>query len=114
MTLFPPRLQIAVQSKMADMKQAYMEVIRSDLWSGEEIEYSKFLWAWFCVNSRSVFYRSAGSEFVREDGNHLALAPYLDLLNHSVGAKVNRISGKQNIRLTESRVNGISGKQNLR
>lgn len=88
MTLFPPRLQIAVQSKMADMKQAYMEVIRSDLWSGEEIEYSEFLWAWFCVNSRSVFYRSAGSEFVREDGNHLALAPYLDLLNHSVGAKV--------------------------
>lgn len=86
MTLFPPRLQIAVQSRMADMRQAYMEV--RNFWSGEEIEYSEFLWAWFCVNSRSVFYRSAGSEFVREDGNHLALAPYLDLLNHSVGAKV--------------------------
>lgn len=67
-----------------------------NFWSGEEIEYSQFLWAWFCVNSRSVFYWSAGSEFVREDGNHLALAPYLDLLNHSVGAQVNKISGKQN------------------
>lgn len=80
-----------------------------NFWSGEEIEYSQFLWAWFCVNSRSVFYRSAGSEFVREDGNHLALAPYLDLLNHSVGAQVNRIPGKCNCQKKR-----ISGKQNLR
>lgn len=86
MTLLPPRLQIAVQSRMAIMKQAYLEV--RNFLSGERIEYREFLWAWFCVNSRSVFYQSAGSEFVREDGNHLALAPYLDLLNHSVGAQV--------------------------
>ena len=86
-----------------------------NFWSGEEIEYSQFLWAWFCVNSRSVFYRSAGSEFVREDGNHLALAPYLDLLNHSVGAQVsksqvNRIPGKCNCqKKKESQVNRILG-----
>lgn len=59
-----------------------------NFWSGEEIEYSQFLWAWFCVNSRSVFYRSAGSEFVREDGNHLALAPYLTKLNLTISTNL--------------------------
>ncbi|XP_062570926.1 SET domain-containing protein 4-like [Saccostrea cucullata] len=86
LTLFPPKLRKAAESRISDIKQAYCEV--KEFHSGETIQYEDFLWAWFCVNSRSVFYRSARSEFVREDGNHLALAPYLDLLNHSTEAQV--------------------------
>nr|XP_022292538.1 SET domain-containing protein 4-like [Crassostrea virginica] len=86
MYLSPPKLRAQAQNRITDMKQAYREVLDSSL--GEAILYEDFVWAWFCVNSRSVYYRSAGSEFVREDGNNLALAPYLDLLNHSGGAQV--------------------------
>ncbi|XP_061177066.1 SET domain-containing protein 4-like isoform X2 [Saccostrea echinata] len=86
LTLFPQKLRKAAESRISDIKQAYFEV--KDFHSGETILYEDFLWAWFCVNSRSVFYRLARSEFVREDGNNLALAPYLDLLNHSVEAQV--------------------------
>lgn len=95
MNLSPHKLRAQAQSRITDMKQAYREVLDSSL--GEEILYEDFVWAWFCVNSRSVYYRSAGSEFVREDGNNLALAPYLDLLNHSGGAQVNHILDDFNI-----------------
>ncbi|XP_048768980.2 SET domain-containing protein 4-like [Ostrea edulis] len=86
LTLLPPKLLTAVKSKIMDIKQAYKEV--RDFFPGESIAHEDFLWSWFCVNSRSVFYKLGGSEFVKEDGNHLALAPYLDLLNHSVVAQV--------------------------
>ncbi|XP_021344112.1 SET domain-containing protein 4-like, partial [Mizuhopecten yessoensis] len=47
-----------------------------------------FLWAWYSVNTRSVYYKHNLCEEFLADGNHLALAPFLDLLNHSYDANI--------------------------
>lgn len=41
-----------------------------------------FQWAWYCVNTRAVFYQD--SDIFNMDGleNNMALAPYLDMFNH--------------------------------
>jgi len=46
-----------------------------------------FQWAWFCVNTRAVFYQdskqySCGLNMVDGMENNMALAPYLDMFNH--------------------------------
>ncbi|KAL1131464.1 hypothetical protein AAG570_011081 [Ranatra chinensis] len=50
-----------------------------------------FMWAWFIVNSRAVYISpSHNNDHTIKlcDDNSLALAPYLDMLNHSDDAKV--------------------------
>ena len=44
-----------------------------------------FGWAWFTVNTRAVYLRSTR---MQEAGDCLALAPFLDMLNHSSKAKI--------------------------
>ncbi|KAL0270489.1 UNVERIFIED_CONTAM: hypothetical protein PYX00_007886 [Menopon gallinae] len=47
-------------------------------------KYNLFTWAWFCVNTRSVYYE--------DDGDiSLALAPFLDMFNHSVDARTEMV-----------------------
>uniref|UniRef100_A0A1B6DVF1 SET domain-containing protein n=1 Tax=Clastoptera arizonana TaxID=38151 RepID=A0A1B6DVF1_9HEMI len=46
----------------------------------------EFMWAWFIVNSRAVYIspdRNTDHSISLSDSNCLALAPYLDMLNHS-------------------------------
>ncbi|ERE76708.1 SET domain-containing protein 4, partial [Cricetulus griseus] len=45
--------------------------------------YSAFLWAWCTVNTRAVYLRSTRQECLSAEPDTCALAPYLDLLNHS-------------------------------
>lgn len=53
------------------------------------LTYENFLWAWYVVNSRSVFYQSSCSDFLNPDEpDNMALAPFLDLLNHSPTANI--------------------------
>jgi len=51
----------------------------------------RFEWAWFTVNTRAVYLaadpRDAGGQ-QSSPADSLALAPYLDLLNHSAGVRV--------------------------
>lgn len=48
-----------------------------------------YRWAWYVVNTRSVFYVSASSDYLRDaEPDTIALAPFLDLLNHSPHANV--------------------------
>ncbi|XP_030850055.1 SET domain-containing protein 4 [Strongylocentrotus purpuratus] len=48
-----------------------------------------FVWAWFVINSRSVYIEPSGCEaFDPKASDDFALAPFLDLLNHSPGAEV--------------------------
>lgn len=69
------------------------------------LQLESFLWAWFVVNSRAVYIspeRNADHSIILCDNNCLALAPYLDLFNHSneaqVQAFVNDIDGSYQIK----------------
>lgn len=50
--------------------------------------YSAFLWAWGTVNTRAVYLAHARRQCFSEEPDTCALAPYLDLLNHSPAAQV--------------------------
>lgn len=54
---------------------------------GSTLSLELFQWAWFCVNTRAVFYQdskqhSHGLNKVDGMENNMALAPYLDMFNH--------------------------------
>ncbi|XP_008056271.1 SET domain-containing protein 4 [Carlito syrichta] len=50
--------------------------------------YSALLWAWCTVNTRAVYLRQRQQECLSVELDTCALAPYLDLLNHSPDAQV--------------------------
>lgn len=50
--------------------------------------YCSFLWAWCTVNTRAVYLRSRRQECLSAEPDTCALAPYLDLLNHSPHVQV--------------------------
>ncbi|XP_047420746.1 SET domain-containing protein 4 isoform X1 [Sciurus carolinensis] len=50
--------------------------------------YSAFLWAWCTVNTRAVYLRPRKQECLSAEPDTCALAPYLDLLNHSPHVQV--------------------------
>ena len=52
-------------------------------------DFKSFLWAWFVINSRSVYMEQPASDSLDcREKNDFALAPFLDLLNHSPAAEV--------------------------
>ncbi|XP_048659590.1 SET domain-containing protein 4 isoform X1 [Marmota marmota marmota] len=51
--------------------------------------YSALLWAWCTVNTRAVYLRPRKQECLSAEPDTCALAPYLDLLNHSPHVQVN-------------------------
>lgn len=50
--------------------------------------YHAFLWAWCTVNTRAVFLKSRRQECLSSEPDTCALAPFLDLLNHSPHVQV--------------------------
>lgn len=50
--------------------------------------YRAFLWAWCTVNTRAVYLRSRRQECLSAEPDTCALAPFLDLLNHSPHVQV--------------------------
>ncbi|XP_055470920.1 SET domain-containing protein 4 isoform X2 [Psammomys obesus] len=50
--------------------------------------YPAFLWAWCTVNTRAVYLRSRRQDCLSAEPDTCALAPYLDLLNHSPHVQV--------------------------
>ncbi|KAM4887679.1 SET domain-containing protein 4 isoform 3-T5 [Thomomys bottae] len=64
--------------------------------------YSAFLWAWCTINTRAVYLRPRLQKCLSAEPDTCALAPYLDLLNHSphvqVKAAFNEETGSYEIR----------------
>ncbi|CAB3380945.1 Hypothetical predicted protein [Cloeon dipterum] len=56
----------------------------------EEFSWSDFLWAWFAVNTRAV-YVEPSQDKICKDKDNIALAPFLDLLNHSPHIEPNKV-----------------------
>lgn len=50
--------------------------------------YSALLWAWCTVNTRAVYVARGPRQCFSAEPDTCALAPYLDLLNHSPGVQV--------------------------
>jgi len=61
-----------------------------------EVDLEEFSWAWFTVNTRAVYFKDSDSKHyldtyqiaLDDDQANLALAPFLDLFNHSSKASV--------------------------
>lgn len=54
----------------------------------DALEYELYKWAWSSVNTRCIFMECLDSCSGVQCTYHLALAPFLDLLNHSVAVQV--------------------------
>ncbi|XP_078265820.1 SET domain-containing protein 4 [Rhinoraja longicauda] len=57
--------------------------------------YDALRWAWCSVNTRTVYMEHKKSEFLSREPDVYALAPYLDLLNHSPAAQVSAAFNQQ-------------------
>lgn len=68
-------------------KYEKIEVIWKKLFSST-LSRDLFVWAWFCVNTRAVFYPDSSKSNCRHLEDNMALAPYLDMFNHDAEAIV--------------------------
>ncbi|XP_031220318.1 SET domain-containing protein 4 isoform X2 [Mastomys coucha] len=57
--------------------------------------YRAFLWAWCTVNTRAVYLRAKRQECLSAEPDTCALAPFLDLLNHSPHVQVKAAFNEQ-------------------
>ncbi|XP_013400368.1 SET domain-containing protein 4 isoform X2 [Lingula anatina] len=91
----PTRARQAAMEQIQTVTRQYLElkefmsnIIKSHQKLAETFSYEHFRWAWCVVNTRSVYMLQPRCQFLSNEIDHYALAPYLDLLNHSVDAKV--------------------------
>ncbi|XP_072116039.1 SET domain-containing protein 4 isoform X4 [Mobula birostris] len=57
--------------------------------------YDALCWAWCTVNTRTIYMKHEQSEFFSREPDVYALAPYLDLLNHTPTAQVSAAFNQQ-------------------
>ncbi|ESO87310.1 hypothetical protein LOTGIDRAFT_210687 [Lottia gigantea] len=82
----PERLQNSVQIHITKLRKDYRHCQKLWFMRGLYLNFEAFQWAWYAVNSRSVYYKTTCDHLEEEECN-MALAPFLDLLNHSTEAK---------------------------
>jgi SET domain len=56
----------------------------------KQLTWHEYQWAWYAVNSRAVFVEPS-AERICKDKDNMALAPFLDLLNHSPHIRPNKV-----------------------
>nr|XP_006820034.1 PREDICTED: SET domain-containing protein 4-like [Saccoglossus kowalevskii] len=86
----PRRIKRKVFDECEKINTAYRElknlfsILESTFVSFKGIfEYSAFRWAWCTVNTRSVYMLQEQNPHLSIERDHYALAPFLDLLNHT-------------------------------
>lgn len=78
-----------------NVQDIFGETLREfDINFNRKLTYDNFRWAWFVINTRSVYLESSKQQYPGYHGNscddsNYALAPVLDLLNHNDTAEVN-------------------------
>ena len=86
-------LPIALKCKVAASKEyirhKYEKLFKmSKSLLDQNLTYDLFTWAWFSVNTRAVYYKDQATGSSSSTENNMALAPYLDLMNHHSTAVV--------------------------
>ncbi|XP_071113337.1 SET domain-containing protein 4-like [Haliotis cracherodii] len=91
------------QTRVQDIFENIRDFLRKHCSDYDILTYEKFRWAWCVVNTRSVYVKTLESPYLSKTDSetNVALAPYLDLLNHSAEAKM------------EARLNGQSGRYEI-
>ncbi|XP_071491780.1 SET domain-containing protein 4-like [Diadema antillarum] len=78
-----------IQSAFSNATQLFEDVERTFPQYHGLFDFSSFLWAWFVINSRSVYIEPGDCEYLDPSvKDQCALAPFLDLLNHSPTADI--------------------------
>ncbi|XP_063402966.1 SET domain-containing protein 4-like isoform X4 [Mytilus trossulus] len=89
--IYPGSIIIAIPKPfLITMETVLKSEVGSFLKSCKEIKitFNEFRWAWYCINSRSIYYDCDSSPYIADTNKNIALAPFLDLLNHSTTAEV--------------------------
>ncbi|KFQ31686.1 SET domain-containing protein 4, partial [Mesitornis unicolor] len=102
-SLLPEPLRKKAQEQRATVHELYMssKAFFSSLQSffaentGTVFSYSALEWAWCTVNTRTIYMKHSQRECFSLEPDVYALAPYLDLLNHSPNVQVNAAFNEQ-------------------
>ncbi|XP_074662352.1 SET domain-containing protein 4-like [Tubulanus polymorphus] len=82
-------LKFSILSSFNSLASVILEIAKLDqLYKTFTFTYDDYLWAWHVVNTRCVYMLQEKSPYLTNDVDHYALAPFLDLLNHSAAVKV--------------------------
>lgn len=76
------KLYISSQAFFLSLQSLFGERVK-DIFTHDALR-----WAWCSINTRTVYMKHPQSEFLSREPDVYALAPYLDLLNHSPGVEV--------------------------
>ncbi|CAG8523434.1 1737_t:CDS:10 [Funneliformis mosseae] len=86
--LLPYNVKVDVESQRAKFERDYTGIKKfldgkPDVQS--KISREDYLWGWLCVNTRCIYLETKSSYDVKD---HIAIAPFLDFLNHSHESKI--------------------------
>lgn len=78
-----------VKNSFSQLSQLLTELKNMHSFFNESNDYELYKWAWSSVNTRSIYIECGDKDCCGKLCTyHLALAPYLDLLNHSANVQV--------------------------
>ena len=82
------QLNRAVAESYEDIQKFVCYVYKEDETLINSMNYESYLWAWNTVNTRCVYMKQTDHPLLTDDENSYALAPFLDMLNHSGDVQV--------------------------
>lgn len=80
--------QDSVEMSFKQLEPVFTALQTEHLAFKDLLTFRLFKWAWSSVNTRCIFMKCLKSCPGSECSYHLALAPFLDLLNHNIDAQV--------------------------
>ena len=92
--LLPERFRSSFRDHNTALAKSYEKLfpLAKDLqkhWPAfDTFSYDTYRWAWSTINTRSVYMRQTKNHYLMDEEDHYALAPFLDLLNHSADVEV--------------------------
>lgn len=96
--LLPTFLKAFADQQEEDINACYINIkeIISQTLGRDTLCIDDVKWAWFTVNTRAVYLKNESPDPILLDDDKYALAPYLDLLNHTPNAQVTTGLNKKN------------------
>ncbi|CAD5119746.1 DgyrCDS8342 [Dimorphilus gyrociliatus] len=90
--ILPKSLRSKVNTEVKQVQRLYERCLRLggnlSTFLRADLTWNDFKWAWSAINTRCIYMKTYSGDYFLDDTNHLALIPYLDLLNHSDSAMI--------------------------